>query len=202
MLFHSVVVASQSTNFGDSDIGQPTVSTATGRLVPSKEPVDFREHVVTQLSLVIFDPANQTIYCHGRSPHSYTHCCYRCSGKEGVLDLFDFHGYCMRKATLLRAYMDMLTTRDNSYGHVSFQRAFRGAVSILLHVVKEEFANLHGTDRLLDFVNSYLVTAIGRDSLPQQQQQQVLAGLKALQVADKAAVVQARCADISTREDN
>eukprot|EP00981_Chlorochromonas_danica_P012294 scaffold4796_cov169-Ochromonas_danica.AAC.1 len=105
-------------------------------------------------------------------------------------------------ATLLRAYMDMLTTRDNSYGHVSFQRAFRGAVSILLHVVKEEFANLHGTDRLLDFVNSYLVTAIGRDSLPQQQQQQVLAGLKALQVADKAAVVQARCADISTREDN
>eukprot|EP00981_Chlorochromonas_danica_P009552 scaffold2727_cov161-Ochromonas_danica.AAC.15 len=258
-------------------------------------------------------------------------------------DLFDFHGYCMRKTTL-RAYMDMLTTQDNSYGHVSFQRAFRGAVSILLHLldspedidglghlspaerkkerlrlkkkkardvaakepvnnkekeepsvskpnededlegeqllskdftteiaswcallaphlehcsaetlaiyceaclrrgkllpavravsigrakdvynpalhvafvrlaakmkgnkkvhatslatVKEEFANLQGTS-LLDFVNSYLATAIDRGSLPH-----VLAGLKALQVAEKAAVVQARCADIFAREDN
>eukprot|EP00981_Chlorochromonas_danica_P001169 scaffold261_cov169-Ochromonas_danica.AAC.3 len=36
-----------------------------------------------------------------------------------------------------------------------------------------QFAKLQGTYRLLHFVNSYLATAIGRDSLPQQQ---VLAG--------------------------
>eukprot|EP00981_Chlorochromonas_danica_P012014 scaffold4380_cov181-Ochromonas_danica.AAC.1 len=77
MLFHSVVVVSQSTNFGDSDIGQPTVSTTTGRLVPSKEPIDFREHVVTQLSLVIFDrftkPCNPqaALWHHGDSASSF-----------------------------------------------------------------------------------------------------------------------------------
>ena len=46
-------------------------------------------------------------------------------------DQFDFHGYCMRKTTL-RAYIDLLNMEDNLYAHKFYQRALRGAVSIML----------------------------------------------------------------------
>jgi N-alpha-acetyltransferase 15/16, NatA auxiliary subunit len=49
-------------------------------------------------------------------------------------DLFDFHGYCIRKSTL-RAYLDLLDTQDRSFGHAGFQRAFRGAATVLLHLL-------------------------------------------------------------------
>lgn len=49
-------------------------------------------------------------------------------------DLFDFHGYCVRKTTL-RAYVDSIQTQDNATSHKYYQRAFRGAVGILLHLL-------------------------------------------------------------------
>ena len=49
-------------------------------------------------------------------------------------DMFDFHGYCIRKTTL-RAYMDVLHMQDNAVAHKYFQRAFRGAVGIFLHLL-------------------------------------------------------------------
>ena len=46
-------------------------------------------------------------------------------------DQFDFHGYCMRKTTL-RAYVDLLNMEDNLYAHKFYQRALRGALSLIL----------------------------------------------------------------------
>ena len=49
-------------------------------------------------------------------------------------DMFDFHGYCVRKTTL-RAYLDVLKMQDNMFYHKFFQRASRGALKILLHLL-------------------------------------------------------------------
>lgn len=49
-------------------------------------------------------------------------------------DLFDFHGYCIRKTTL-RAYMDVMKVQDNSFGHPFFQRALIGTLKIYLHLL-------------------------------------------------------------------
>ena len=49
-------------------------------------------------------------------------------------DQFDFHTYCIRKATL-RAYMQMIRMQDHLSGHPFIQRAIRGAVRIYLRLV-------------------------------------------------------------------
>lgn len=48
-----------------------------------------------------------------------------------VEDMFDFHQYCVRKSTL-RMYLDVLYTLDQQYAHKFYQRAFQGAIQILL----------------------------------------------------------------------
>ena len=50
-------------------------------------------------------------------------------------DMFDFHGYCIRKNTL-RAYNDILIMQDNSYTHKFYQRATRGVLRIFLHLLE------------------------------------------------------------------
>lgn len=49
-------------------------------------------------------------------------------------DLFDFHGYCLRKTTL-RAYVDSLAVADAYWCNPRFQQAFRGAAGVLMHVL-------------------------------------------------------------------
>ncbi len=69
-------------------------------------------------------------------------------------DLFDFHGYCIRKVciilmlfylltielnyllqTTLRAYLNIMDVQDKSFAHKNFQRAIKGALSIYLHLL-------------------------------------------------------------------
>lgn len=49
-------------------------------------------------------------------------------------DLFDFHGYCIRKTTL-RVYLDVLSVQDSSFSHKNYQRALRGVLKIYLHLI-------------------------------------------------------------------
>lgn len=53
-----------------------------------------------------------------------------------VEDMFDFHGYGVRKSTL-RAYVDILAMQDDVYSHKFYQRACRGALTIFLHLLDE-----------------------------------------------------------------
>ena len=58
-------------------------------------------------------------------------------------DLFDFHGYCLRKMTL-RAYVRLLRLLDEMPGHGYFRQAARGAVSayLALHDAAQANASL------------------------------------------------------------
>ena len=51
-------------------------------------------------------------------------------------DMSDFHGFSVRKSTF-RAYIGVLEMQDVIYGHKFFQRAFRGAVGIMMHLLEE-----------------------------------------------------------------
>ena len=63
-----------------------------------------------------------------------------------VEDMFDFHGFCIRK-TSLRAHADAVAMQDNVYAHKFFQRACRGAVRIYLHL-QDEPEDLEGLGHL------------------------------------------------------
>jgi tetratricopeptide (TPR) repeat protein len=49
-------------------------------------------------------------------------------------EMFDFHGYCVRKTTL-RAYWDVITMQDSGYTHKFYQRAARGALKLYIHLL-------------------------------------------------------------------
>lgn len=49
-------------------------------------------------------------------------------------EMFDFHGYCVRKTTL-RAYWDVLTMQDDGFTHKFYQRATRGALELFIHLL-------------------------------------------------------------------
>jgi len=51
-----------------------------------------------------------------------------------VEDMFDFHGFCVRK-TSLRAHADSMAMQDTCASHPFYQRACRGALDILLHLI-------------------------------------------------------------------
>lgn len=51
-----------------------------------------------------------------------------------VEDLFDFHGFCIKKTTL-RAYTDIMKMLDTVYTHKFYLRATKGAVNIFLYLV-------------------------------------------------------------------
>jgi len=51
-----------------------------------------------------------------------------------VEDMFDFHGFCVRK-TSLRAHADSMAMQDTCASHPFYQRACRGALDILLHLL-------------------------------------------------------------------
>ena len=53
-----------------------------------------------------------------------------------VEDMFDFHGFCVRK-TSLRVHADAVSMQDTCWSHRFFQRACRGALTILLHLLDE-----------------------------------------------------------------
>lgn len=51
-----------------------------------------------------------------------------------IEDLFDFHGFCLKKVTL-RVYDDIIKMLDAVYSHKFFQRAAAGALKIFLHLI-------------------------------------------------------------------
>ena len=53
-----------------------------------------------------------------------------------IEDMFDFHGFCVRKTTL-RAHTDALAMQDKALQHPFFQRATAGALSILVHLLDD-----------------------------------------------------------------
>eukprot|EP00605_Chrysophyceae_sp_TOSAG23-4_P000711 GSChrysophyteH1.ASY1.ANO1.795.1 assembled CDS len=53
-----------------------------------------------------------------------------------VENMFEFHGFCVRK-TSLRAHSDAMRTQDKIFSHPFYQRACRGAVQIFLHLLDE-----------------------------------------------------------------
>lgn len=56
--------------------------------------------------------------------------------KDYVEDMFDFHGFCIRK-TSLRAHAEAVAMQDDVFAHKFFQRAFRGAARVYLHLLDE-----------------------------------------------------------------
>ncbi len=53
-----------------------------------------------------------------------------------IEDMFDFHGFCVRKVTL-RAHSNALSMQDEALQHPYFQRATAGALSVLLHLLDD-----------------------------------------------------------------
>ena len=51
-----------------------------------------------------------------------------------VEDMFDFHGFCVRK-TSLRAHADSVAMQDTCASHPFYQRACRGAIKVILHLI-------------------------------------------------------------------
>ena len=58
---------------------------------------------------------------------------------EFAEDQYDFHSYCMRKATL-RAYVDMLRMQDSLLSHPVFGEAAAGAIDAYLQLHTEDRA--------------------------------------------------------------
>merc|ERR1719316_1370762 len=52
-------------------------------------------------------------------------------------DQFDFHNYCLRKATL-KAYVAMLRTQERLYSHKFYRRAAKDAIRIYLELFDEK----------------------------------------------------------------
>ena len=56
--------------------------------------------------------------------------------QDYVEDMFDFHGFCVRKMSL-RAHADSIEMQDAVYAHKTYQRACRGALRVFLHLLDE-----------------------------------------------------------------
>lgn len=56
--------------------------------------------------------------------------------KDYVEDMFDFHGFCIRKSGL-RCHADAVQMQDSVFAHKFYQRACRGALRVYLHLIDE-----------------------------------------------------------------
>jgi len=72
-------------------------------------------------------------------------------------DMFNFHGFCVRK-TSLRAHSDCLSMHNTIYANPFYQRAYRGALHILLHLLDEP-NDLDAMEALFNFIDCQCFTS-------------------------------------------